>query len=83
MAVKPPSGGLTATPDFSVKITPRINPPVGEGALGIAMDEIGTVKLPFYRAVIEGTKMTYNVVVGTALSLFYFVVGAIKGTVGP
>ena len=26
--------------------------------------------------------MTYKVVVGTALSLFYFVVGAIKGDVG-
>ena len=82
VAVKPPRGGLTATPDFSVKITPRINPPAGEGAVGIAMDEIGTVKLPIYRAVIEGTKMTYNVVVGTALSLFYFIVGAIKGDVG-
>ena len=82
LAVKPPSGGLTAKADFSVKITPRINPPAGEGALGIAMDEIGTVKLPIHRAVIEGTKMTYNVVVGTAVSLFYFVVGAIKGDVG-
>jgi len=77
-----PRGGLTATADFSVKLTPRINPPVGEGALGIAMDEIGTVKLPIYRAVIEGAKMTYNIVVGTAVSLFYFVVGAIKGDVG-
>ena len=46
------------------------------------MDEIGTVKLPIYRAVIEGTKTTYNVVVGTAVSLFYFVAGAIKGDVG-
>ena len=82
LAGKPPSGGLTAKADFSVKITPRINPPAGEGALGIAMDEIGTVKLPIHRAVIEGTKMTYNVVVGTAVSLFYFVVGAIKGDVG-
>ena len=66
------------TEAFSAKLIPRINPPAGEGALGIAMDEIGTVKLPFYRAVIEGTKMTYKVVVGTALSLFYFVVGAIR-----
>ena len=70
------------TEAFSAKLIPRINPPVGEGALGIAMDEIGTVKLPFYRAVIEGTKMTYKVVVGVALSLFYFVVGAIQGDVG-
>ena len=70
------------TEAFSAKLTPRINPPAGEGAIGIAMDEIGTVKLLFYRAVVEGTKMTYNVVVGTAVSLFYFVVGAIKGDVG-
>ena len=67
---------------FSVKLTPRINPPPGEGAIGVAMDEIGTVKLPIHRAVIEGTKMTYNVVVGTALSIFYFIAGAVKGTVG-
>lgn len=70
------------TETLSAKLTPRTNPPAGEGAIGIAMDEIGTVKLPIYKAVVEGTKMTYNVIVGTAVSLFYFVIGAIKGTVG-
>lgn len=67
---------------FSVRLIPRTNPPPGEGSLGIAMDEIGTMKLPIYKAVVEGTKMTYNVVIGTAVSLFHFVIGAIKGDAG-
>ena len=67
---------------FSVNIIPRLNPPEGEGAIGIAMDAVGTVKLPIHRAIIEGSIMTYNVVIGTAVSLFGFIVGAIKGTVG-
>ncbi len=67
---------------FSANLTPRINPPAGEGAIGIAMDAVGTVKLPVHKALTEGAIMTYKVVVGTAVSLFKFVVGAIKGTVG-
>ena len=67
---------------LSANITPRVNPPKGEGAIGIAMDGVGTVKLPIHRAIIEGAVMTYNIVIGTAVSLFGFVVGAIKGTVG-
>ena len=67
---------------FSVNIIPRLNPPEGEGAIGIAMDAVGTVKLPIHRAIIEGAIMTYNMIVGTAVSLFGFIVGAIKGTVG-
>lgn len=67
---------------FLAKITPRINPPKGEGAIGIAMDAVGTVKLPIHKAIIEGAIVTYNTVVGTAVSLFGFIVGAIKGTVG-
>ena len=70
------------TETYSVKLTPRINPPVGEGALGIAMDEIGTVKLPIYRAVIEGTKRLTMSSSGRLFLLFYFVAGAIKGDVG-
>lgn len=66
----------------SAKIIPRINPPEGEGAVGIAMDEVGLVKLSPYKSVIEGAKMTFNLTVGTAVSIFYFIAGAIKGTAG-
>jgi len=64
------------------KITPRLDPPEGEGAIGIAMDEVGTVKLSLPKAFIEGSKLTYQLVIGTALSIFHFIAGAIKGTVG-
>lgn len=67
---------------LAVKITPRLNPPEGEGAIGIAMDEVGTVKLSLPKAFIEGSKMTYQLTTSTALSIFHFVAGAIKGTVG-
>ena len=63
----------------SAVLTPRINPPEGEGAIGIAMDEIGILKLPFYKSVWEGTKTTYNLTVGTTVAFFTFIVEAIKG----
>lgn len=63
----------------SVVLTPRANPPAGEGAIGIAMDEIGLLKLPFYAAVWEGAKTTYNLTAGTATAFFNFIADAFKG----
>lgn len=64
---------------FSVALKPRVNPPAGEGAIGIAMDEIGILKLPFYKSIWEGAKTTYNLTVGTAMAFFNFAAEAIKG----
>lgn len=45
----------------------------GEGpAIGIAMDEIGTVKLPIHRAIYEGLKMTVNLTIATAVEMLGF-----------
>ncbi|MCK6462210.1 MAG: RIP metalloprotease RseP [Candidatus Pacebacteria bacterium] len=68
--------------DNSARVVPRENPPAGEGAIGISMDEIGTVKLPVLRSFLEGAKTTYNVLIGTALSFYNFVAAAIKGEAG-
>lgn len=68
--------------DYVAKLTPRHDPPAGQGAIGVAMDTIGIVKLPVYFAVWEGMKMTFQTTVGVALSFFYFIVDAIKGVVG-
>lgn len=67
---------------LSQSLTPRINPPPGEGSAGIAMDKIGIVRLPLGQAAWEGTKATYYVIINTALGMFYFVADAIKGTAG-
>ncbi len=66
----------------SVKLVPRINPPAGQGAVGIAMDEVGIVRLPFYRAIWQGLKMTYQLIIIIAVSIFYFIIDAVKGAAG-
>jgi regulator of sigma E protease len=65
-----------------VKMVPRTDPPAGQGAIGIAMDEVGFVRLPFYLAIWQGLKMTYQLTVTIAVLIFYFIIGAIKGLVG-
>lgn len=66
--------------DFSfVNLMPRADPPEGEGAIGIAMDEIGILKLPFYASAWEGAKTTYNLTIGTTMAFFNFIAEAIKG----
>ncbi len=61
---------------------PRISPPPGEGAIGIAMDEVGILKLPWYWAPWEGLKMTYELTISIALAVFYFFVNLVKGLTG-
>lgn len=41
-----------------VKITPRVNPPENQGALGIGLGETGLLKTSWYMAPIEGVKRT-------------------------
>ncbi len=43
---------------INVKITPRVNPPENEGALGIGLGETGLLKAPWYMAPVEGVKRT-------------------------
>ncbi|NOY35745.1 MAG: RIP metalloprotease RseP [bacterium] len=64
---------------FSAEAVPDIKPEDGNGSLGVAMDEIGEVKLPVHLALWEGAKMTYNLTIIIAVSLFNFVVNAFRG----
>lgn len=43
----------------AVNLTPRINPPAGEGALGIYLAKTGLVKYPWYQAIGKGLENTY------------------------
>ncbi|MFH0803770.1 MAG: site-2 protease family protein, partial [Candidatus Tagabacteria bacterium] len=60
--------------EFSVKATPLKNPAAGKGSLGIAMDYVGLIKLPFFRAVWEGLKTTINLIGAVGKAFFYFFV---------
>ncbi|MCX6751814.1 MAG: RIP metalloprotease RseP [Candidatus Nomurabacteria bacterium] len=57
-----------------VKKTPTENPSVG-----IAMDEIGTVKLPVFNAFWEGLKLDWSVTEGTVLGLYKLIAEGIEG----
>lgn len=67
---------------LSAELMPRISPPAGQGAIGIAMDEVGLLRLPWYSAIWEGLKMTYNLTISVAQAIYYFLVNLIKGSAG-
>ncbi len=60
--------------EFSIKATPLKNPEAGKGSLGIAMDYVGLIKLPFFKAVWEGLKTTISLIGAVGKAFFYFFV---------
>ena len=50
---------------FEKQITPRVNPPQGEGSLGIALGSVAYVSYPWYQAPIRGAVAVYNVIMLT------------------
>ncbi|TSD02479.1 MAG: regulator of sigma E protease, partial [Parcubacteria group bacterium Athens0714_24] len=67
---------------ISVKLVPRKNPPQGQGAIGIAMDEAGTLKLPWYKALPYAAKFTYQLTIAIAVATYSFIVDAFRGLAG-
>jgi len=43
---------------FDVEIIPRVNPPEGEGPIGIGLSRIDIKKYPLLKSILEGMKMT-------------------------
>jgi len=46
------------------------------------MDEIGLIQLPWYSAIWEGLKMTYELTISVAQAIYYFFVSLAKGSSG-
>lgn len=67
---------------LSVFVVPDANPQQGKGALGILMDEVGALKLPFYRAVWEGLKTTINLTIAISIAIGQFIYDAVRGLAG-
>lgn len=51
---------LRGDKNISISVTPRENPPAGEGAVGIGMMRTGIVSYPWYAAVWQGAQTTFN-----------------------
>lgn len=64
-----------------LKLTPRPDPPEGEGATGIAMAKTGLVSHPWYEAIWLGIKSTGQLAI-TMVELFYLLIKTLiaKGT---
>ena len=63
----------------SILVMPSVNPDEGKGALGIAMDKIGLLKLPWYKSIWEGLKRTIGLTALVAKLIFEFIADAFNG----
>jgi len=54
---------------FEKTLTPRVNPPAGQGALGVGLASVGYVSYPWYIAPIKGFVAVYNLVALTVTTL--------------
>lgn len=61
------------------KITPIRKSPTENPSIGVAMDEIGTVKLPILRAFWEGIRLDWFVTKGTVIGLYTLIKESILG----
>lgn len=52
----------------------------GKYAIGISMDQVGTLQLPFHLAIYEGTRFTLHMIQAITVGLYDLVVGMFRGT---
>lgn len=64
---------------LSTIIDPVTSEADGKPSIGISMAEIGTLKLPFFKALAEGAKFTWTVTEGTVVGLYGLVHSAVTG----
>lgn len=50
-----------------IKVTPRLDPPPEQGALGISLALTGIIRYPWYEAIYRGVENTYYLAVNTAI----------------
>lgn len=52
----------------------------GKYAIGIAMDNVATLKLPFFKSIAEGLKMTWYMITATVVGIYTLISGLFTGT---
>lgn len=57
--------------NIELSLTPRVNPPAGQGAVGIGLDRFATLmeKYPWYSAPVQGTIYTWKTTVNSLVAL--------------
>ena len=64
---------------INAKLTPKVDKASGKSMVGIAMDEIGTAKLPIFQAFWEGMKSDWYLTKGTVVGLYALIAQAVQG----
>jgi regulator of sigma E protease len=62
-----------------VQAKPQTGIVEGRAVLGFVLDNVGVVQLPFYLAPIEGARLTYQLLQGTAFGLYDFIASIFRG----
>jgi len=61
-------------------LTSRLNPPSGEGPLGIVIGEVGILRYSWWQSFINGIRDGLRLFLNIFLALFYFIKGLFVGT---
>jgi regulator of sigma E protease len=64
---------------FEIEITPRINPPEGEGPMGIVLARMDIKKYPLLKSIFEGIKMTGELTFAIIKGYFLAIKNLFKG----
>ena len=64
---------------FDKQITPRVNPPAGEGSLGIALGSVAYVSYPWYQDPIRGAVAVFNLAVITLSAFWGIILQLVQG----
>ena len=70
---------------YDVFLSPRVNPPEGQGAVGIGLERTATLiqKYPWYQAPVQGTIYTWNTTVNALKGLYLVLSDLILGKGAP
>lgn len=64
---------------ITAKGTPRVDPPEGQGSLGIGFQESNFVKYPLHKAVWKGLVYTFNITIAILVMLFEIIKNLLTG----
>jgi regulator of sigma E protease len=65
--------------EMEIQAVPRLNPPIGEGALGIAVSEIGLPKQNFFISAWQGLKTSLEIVAKVFVAIFTLIKSVFVG----
>jgi regulator of sigma E protease len=63
----------------TIAVTPELKPAAEKATMGVALEVLGTLKLPFFKALWAGAVLTKDVTVGTAVNIWKFLSEAVVG----